>query len=68
LFNANSALFQLLVYHGENKLIFNEMMMVSALLDFYGASSLKQKFADRHAGPLGHIILIPSQPVFVHSP
>ena len=30
LFNAHSAIFQL--YHGENKLIFNEMMMRSALL------------------------------------
>ena len=29
LFNANAAIFQL--YHGENKLIFNEMMMRSAL-------------------------------------
>jgi hypothetical protein len=29
LFNANEAIFQL--YHGENKLIFNEMMMKSAL-------------------------------------
>ena len=29
LFNANSANFQL--YHGENKLIFNEMMMRSTL-------------------------------------
>jgi hypothetical protein len=29
LFNANSAIFQL--YHGENKLIFSEMMMMSAL-------------------------------------
>ena len=29
LFNANSAIFQL--YHGENKLSFNEMMMKSAL-------------------------------------
>jgi len=29
LLNANSAIFQL--YHGENKLIFNEMMMWSAL-------------------------------------
>jgi hypothetical protein len=29
LFNANSAIFQL--YHGENKLIFNEMMMRSDL-------------------------------------
>jgi hypothetical protein len=30
LFNANSAIFQL--YHGENKLIFNEMMMRSTLM------------------------------------
>jgi len=29
LFNANSAIFQL--YHGENKLIFNEIMVRSAL-------------------------------------
>jgi len=29
LLNANSAIFQL--YHGENKLIFNEVMMKSAL-------------------------------------
>ena len=29
LFNSNSAIFQL--YHGKNKLIFNEMMMRSAL-------------------------------------
>jgi len=28
-FNANSTIFQL--YHGENKLIFNKMMMTSAL-------------------------------------
>ena len=31
LFNTNSAIFQLLVYHGENKLIFNEMMTRSIL-------------------------------------
>jgi hypothetical protein len=35
-----------------------------AELDFYSASSLKQQSADRHVAPLGHIILIPSQPVF----
>jgi hypothetical protein len=51
LFNANSAISQL--YHGE--------------LDFYNASSLKQQSADRHVAPLGHIILIPSQPVFAIS-
>ena len=37
-------------------------------LDFYSANSLKQQSADRHAAPLGHIILIPSQPVFALSP
>ena len=30
---------------------------------FYSASSLKQPSAGRHVDPLGHIILIPSQPV-----
>jgi hypothetical protein len=35
LFNANSTIFQL--YHGENNLIFNEMMMMSAL---YWANTL----------------------------
>ena len=39
-----------------------------AELDFYSASSLKQQSAGRHVIPLGHIILIPSQPVFVLSP
>ena len=39
-----------------------------AELDFYSASSLKQQSAGRHVDPLGHIILIPSQPVFALSP
>ena len=60
LFNANSGIFQL--YHGENKLIYN------AMIDFYSASSLKQQSAGRQVAPLGHIILIPSQPVFALSP
>jgi hypothetical protein len=34
-------------------------------LDFYSASSLKQQSVGRHVAPLGHIFLIPSQPVFV---
>ena len=38
-----------------------------AELDFYSASSLKQS-AERHVTPLGHIILIPSHPVFGLSP
>ena len=33
-------------------------------VEFYSASSLKQQSLDRHVAPLGHIILIPSQPVF----
>ena len=64
LFNANSAIFQL--YHGENKLIFNEIRFVldqHTELKFYSASSLKQQSVGRHVAPLGHIILIPSQPV-----
>jgi hypothetical protein len=34
-----------------------------AEFDFYSASSLKQQSAGRHVAPLGHIILIQSQPV-----
>ena len=41
---------------------------VRFVLDFYSASSLKQQSADRHVAPLGHIILIPSQPVFALTP
>jgi hypothetical protein len=37
------------------------------LLDCNSASSLKQQSADRLVVPLGHIILIPSQPVFALS-
>jgi hypothetical protein len=37
-------------------------------LDFYNASSLKQQFAGRYVATLGHIILIPNQPVFALSP
>ena len=39
-----------------------------AFFDFYSASSLKQQSADRHVAPLGHIILLPRQPVFALSP
>ena len=39
-----------------------------AELDFHSASSLKQQSAGRHIAPIGHIILIPSQPVFALSP
>jgi hypothetical protein len=39
-----------------------------AYLDFYSAISLKQQSAGRHVVLLRHIILIPSQPVFVLTP
>ena len=35
---------------------------------FYSAISLKQHSEDRHVAPLGHIVLIPNQPVFALSP
>ena len=74
LFCANSAILQL--YHGENKLIDNEMMMMSAL---YKTNTLTWIFivlAHRnnnpriniHVAPLEHIMLIPSQPAFALSP
>ena len=55
--NANSAIFQL--YH---------LCTRHADLEFYRASSLKQQLAGKHVAPLGHIIVIPSQPVFALSP
>ena len=39
-----------------------------AELDLFSASTLKQQSAGRHIAPLGHIILIPSQPVFALTP
>jgi hypothetical protein len=35
---------------------------------FHSASSLKQQSVSRHVAPLGHIIVIPNQPVFALSP
>jgi hypothetical protein len=35
---------------------------------FFSASSLKQQSAGGHVAPIGHIILIPSKPVFALSP
>ena len=73
LFNANSAIFQL--YHGKSKLIFNEMMMRSAMcytntlswifiVLTHGNNSPRIDMST----PRWHIILIPSQPVFALSP
>ena len=39
-----------------------------AELDFYSTNSLKQQSAYRHVAPIGHNILIPSQPVFALFP
>ena len=39
-----------------------------AELNFYSASSLKQQSSGRHVTSLGHIILIPIQPIFALSP
>ena len=72
LFNANSAIFQL--YYGEQvnfQCDDDEVRFVldqHAELDFYSDNSLKQQSVGRHVAPLEHIILIPSQPVFVLSP
>jgi hypothetical protein len=37
-------------------------------LDFHSVSLLKQQSAGKYVSPLGHIILIPSQPVFALTP
>ena len=71
LFNTNSSIFHL--YHEQVNFQWNDCAVHFVLdqhaeLDFHNASSLKQQFADRHVTPLGHIILIPSQPVFNLSP
>jgi hypothetical protein len=50
---------------------FYEILMMSNLMtdmDFHFASSLKQQSTSKHVAPLGHIILIPSQPAFARTP
>ena len=39
-----------------------------AYLDFYSVGTPKLQSAGGHVAPFGHIILIPSQPVFVLTP
>ena len=75
LFNAYSAIFQLYSISWREQINFqwddDEIRFVldqHPELDFYSVSSLKQHSAGRHVAPLGHIILIPSQPVFALSP
>ena len=65
--NANSALFQLFHDFQWNDDQIRFVLDQHSKLDFYSASSLKQQSADRHVVPLGHIILILSQLVFVLS-
>ena len=67
MFNAYSAIFQLYHFQWDD----DEVRFVldqNAELDFYIASSLKKQSAGRHVASLGHIILIPSQPVCALSP
>ena len=72
LFNANSVIFQLnrarksYVQWNDDEVHF--VLDQHAELDFDSASSLKQQSVARHVVPLGHIILIPSQPVFALTP
>jgi hypothetical protein len=73
LFNANSAIFSAISWREQVNFQWDndEVRFVldqHAELDFYSASSLKQQSAGIHVAPLGHIILIPSQPVFALSP
>ena len=68
LFNANSAIFQFLSLREKVNFQWDDdevrfVLDQHAELELYSASSLKQ-----HVAPLGHIILIPSQPVFTLSP
>jgi hypothetical protein len=44
------------LYHGQTKLLFNEMKMRSALYIDQHTSSLKQQFTDRHVAPMGHLL------------
>jgi len=69
LFNASSAIVQL--YHGENKLILNDdeiRFVLDTLSWIFIVLAHWNKSAGRRVASLGHIILIPSQPVFALSP
>ena len=73
LFNANSAIFLAISWQEQVYFQWDDDEVCFVLdqhtkLDFYSASSLKQQSSDRHVAPLGHIILIPSQPVFTLFP
>ena len=57
--NDETAIFQL--YHDDVRFIQDQHTYVG----FVSASSLKQQSTDRHIAPRGHIILNPSQQIFV---
>jgi hypothetical protein len=59
LFKANLAFFRFLRDNDEVRFVLEQ----HAGLDFHGASSLKQQSTGRYVAPLGHIIVIPSEPV-----
>ena len=70
--NANSAFFSAISWREQVNFQWDDdevrfVLDQHAELDFNSASSLKQQPAGRHVTPLGHIILIPSQPVFALS-
>jgi hypothetical protein len=72
LFNANSAFFSAIQWGEQVNFQWDDDEVRFVLdqhveLDFYSASSLKQQSVGRRVAPLGHIILIPSQPVFALS-
>jgi hypothetical protein len=72
LLSANSTMFSAITWREQVNFQWDDAEVRFELdqqLEFYSASSLKQQSAgSRHASPLGHIILIPSQPVFALSP
>ena len=69
LFNAKWVIFHL--YHGEEEATFNEMLIICIIppcSTVYSVSTLKQQSTGNYVAPLGHIISIPSQPVFAPTP
>ena len=69
LFNAKLTIFSYILARG-SYIWWDDVRFVldqHALLDFNCASSLKQQSTDRHVAPLGHIILIPRQPILALS-
>ena len=73
LFNANAAFFSLILWREQVNYQWDDdevrfVLDQHAEFDFYSASSLKQQSAGRHVASFGHIILIPSPPIFALSP